>query len=72
MQIAVPQYERVLAVVWMSYKIIPLALHELECTLGRQVGKPTTHLRSEFCFVSRDRVLVQHLIHVVETRSKTD
>ena len=66
MQIAVPQHEGVLAVVWVSYEIVPLALHALECILGRQVGKPITHLRSEFCFVSQERVLVQHLIHVVE------
>ncbi len=52
MQIAMPQHEGVLAVVWMSYKIVPLALHALECLLGRQVGKLITHLLSEFCFVS--------------------
>ena len=34
MQIAVLQHEWVLAVVWMSYKIIPLALHVLKCILG--------------------------------------
>ena len=66
MQIAVPQHEGVLAVVWMCYKIIPLALHALECILGCQVEKLITDLLSEFCFVSRERVLVQHLIHEVE------
>ncbi len=66
MQIAVPQHERVFAVVWMSNEIVPLALYALERILGRQVGKLITHLRSEFCFISRECVLVQHLIHVVE------
>ena len=61
-----PQHKGVLAlVVWMCHKIVPLALHALECILGRQVGKVITHLQFEFCFVSRERALVQHLIHVV-------
>jgi len=50
----------------MRYKIVPLALHALECILGAQVDKPSTHLISELWFVSRERALVQHLIHVVE------
>ena len=67
MQIAVPQHKGVLAlVVWMCYKIVPLALHAPECILGSQVGKLIAHLQSKFCFVSRERALVQHLIHVVE------
>ena len=49
MQIAMPQRKGVPAVVWMRYKITPLALYTLKYVLGCQIGKP---ILFELCFIS--------------------